>query len=132
MTLDLKSKHLSYVIAPYIISIFSVGMVLIFQFSPGFGTEASAPAVPLYRFWYLSSGSRFSLIPGFHYKVFRGLFVFFSHFGTSLVPFGLHFNPISTPNQVEPKAMEFEPTARNKEVAVFRYFPFILFCSLIL
>ena len=35
----------------------SVGMVLIFQFSPGFGTEAAVPAVPRYRFWYLGSGS---------------------------------------------------------------------------
>ena len=46
----------------------SVGTVLIFQFSPGFGTEASVPAVPRYRFWYLGSGSYFS-IPGFWYKV---------------------------------------------------------------
>ena len=29
----------------------SVGTALIFQFSPGFGTEASVPAVPRYRFW---------------------------------------------------------------------------------
>ena len=52
-------------------------MVLIFQFSPGFGTEASALAVPRYRFLYLGSGSYFS-IPGFEYKVFRGLFAFSS------------------------------------------------------
>ena len=47
----------------------SVGTVLIFQFSPGFGTEAlvtAVPAVPRYRFWYLGSGSDF-LIPGFWY-----------------------------------------------------------------
>ena len=31
----------------------SVGTVVIFQFSPGFGTEASVPVVPLYQFWYL-------------------------------------------------------------------------------
>ena len=55
----------------------SVGTVLIFQFSPLFGTEALVPAVPRYRFWYLGSGSFFS-IPGFQYKVFRGLFAFVS------------------------------------------------------
>ena len=41
----------------------SVGTVLIFQFSPLFGTEASVPAVPRYRFYYLGSNS-FSSIPG--------------------------------------------------------------------
>ena len=66
----------------------SVGTVLIFQFSPGFGSEASVPAVSRYRFWYLGSGSYLS-IPGFRYKVFRGLFAFFQilvltwfHFGS--------------------------------------------------
>ena len=60
----------------------SIGTVVIFQFSPGFGAEALVPVVPLYLFWYLGSGSYF-LIPGFCYKVFRGLFAF--------VPFLFHF-----------------------------------------
>ena len=51
----------------------SVGTVLTFQFSPGFGSEASVPAVSRYWFWYLGSGSYLS-IPGFRNKVFRGLF----------------------------------------------------------
>ena len=53
----------------------SVGTVLVFQFNPGFGTEASVTAVSRYQFWYSGSGSYFS-IPGFWYEVFRGLFVF--------------------------------------------------------
>ena len=69
----------------------SVGTILIFQFSPGFSTEASVPAVPLYRFWYLGSGSYFS-IPGSRYMVFKGLFAFVSFwycFGSLLDPFQL-------------------------------------------
>ena len=54
----------------------SVGTVLSFQFSPGFGSEASVPVVSRYRFWYLGSGFYF-LIPGFPYWVFMGLFAFF-------------------------------------------------------
>ena len=54
-----------------------VGTILIFQFSPGFGTEAPVPALPQYTFWYLDSGSYFS-IPGLRYKVFRGLFALVS------------------------------------------------------
>ena len=54
-----------------------VGMVLIFQFSPSIGTEASVSAVLWYRFWKLGSGSHL-LIPGFRYKVFRGSFAFVS------------------------------------------------------
>ena len=67
----------------------SVGTVLIFQFSPGFGSEASVPEDSRYRFWYLGSGS-FCWIPGFLYKVFRG-YLHFSNFGTGLVPFRCHF-----------------------------------------
>ena len=67
-------------------------MVLIFQFSPGFGTEASALAVPRYRFLYLGSGSYFS-IPGFELSTrFSGDYLHFPHLGTSSVPFLLHFN----------------------------------------
>ena len=75
----------------------SVGTVQIFQFSPGFGAEALVPAVPLYPFWYLGSGSLFS-IPGFQYKVFRGLFAFVSFwycFGFISVPFLFNFGPKS-------------------------------------
>ena len=66
-----------------------VGKVLIFQFSPGFGTEESVSTVPRYRFWYLGSGSYF-WIPGFWCNVFKGLFAFFSfwfQFGSIFVPF---------------------------------------------
>ena len=42
----------------------NVGTVLIFQFSSGFGSEALVTAVSRYWFWYLGSGSYFS-IPGF-------------------------------------------------------------------
>ena len=76
----------------------SVGMVLIFQFSSGFGTEASVPAAQRYWFWYFNSGSYFS-IPGFWYKVFSG-YLHMAHF--ELVR--LHFCSILAPNQVEPKA----------------------------
>ena len=55
----------------------SVLVVLTFQIRPGVRAEASVPAVPQYRFWYLGSGSYFS-IQGFRYKVFRGLLAFFS------------------------------------------------------
>ena len=78
----------------------SFGTVLIFQFSPGFGTEASVPAVSRYRFLYLNSVSYFSL-PGFRYKVFRELFVF--------VSFRYRCGSISAPNQVEPKVLVLEP-----------------------
>ena len=64
----------------------SVGTVLIFQFNPGFGTEASVTAVPQYRFWYLSSGSYFS-IPKF--PMLSGDDMHCSHLGrpTGWVPF---------------------------------------------
>ena len=51
---------------------------------------SAVPPVLVPRFWYLGSGSYFS-IPGFRYKIFGRLFAFL-HFGTSLVPFRLHFN----------------------------------------
>ena len=102
----------------------SVGTVLIFQLNPVFGTEASNPAVPRYRFWYLVSGSYFS-IPRFRYKVFRRLI--------AVVLFRYWFGSISAPNQVEPKALVLEPklcgtsTAQNlrqqnTEVAVLSVF----------
>ena len=56
-------KHKTFLIT-------SVGTVLIFQFCPGFGTEALVPTVPWYRLWYLGSGSYFS-VSGFGYQVFR-------------------------------------------------------------
>ena len=74
----------------------SVETVLIFQFSPGFSTEASVPVVPRYRFWYIGSGSYFS-IQGFGTR-FSGDYLHFSHFGTSSVLFRFHFGSISTPN----------------------------------
>ena len=75
----------------------SVGTILIFQISPG-------PAAPGCRFWYLGSGSYFA-IPGFWYKVFRGLFAFFP----ILVLVRFHFGTILVPNQMEPKALILEP-----------------------
>ena len=75
-----------------------VDTILIFQFSPGFGTEAPVPALPQYRFWYLDSGSCFS-IPGVRYKVFRGFFAFVSLWYW----IWFHFGSISAPNPVEPK-----------------------------
>ena len=85
----------------------SVGTVLIFQFSLGFGTKASVPAIPQCLFWYLSSGSYYS-IPGFLYKVYGGLFALFSFwywFGSILVPFRLHIGSISNPNHMESTAL---------------------------
>ena len=82
----------------------SVGTVLIFQFNPGFGTEASVLAVPQYPFWYLGFSSLLS-IPGIRHKVFRGLFAFVSFwywFGSISVLFWLQ-------NQVEPKPLVLEP-----------------------
>ena len=74
----------------------SVGTLLIFQFSPGFGTDASVPAVSLYRFWHLSSGSYFS-IQGFGTR-FSGDYLHFFHIGTSSALFWFPFGSISTPN----------------------------------
>ena len=85
----------------------SVLTVLIFQFSPNFDAEASVPAVSRYRFWYLGSGSYFS-IQGFGTR-FSGDDLHFSHFGASSVFFRFHFGSISTPNWVKPKALVLEP-----------------------
>ena len=69
-------------------------MVLIFQFSPGFGTEASGPGVPWYLFWYLGFGSYFT-IQRFRYTRFSGGYLHLSHywywywFGSISVPFRL-------------------------------------------
>ena len=95
----------------------SVGTVLISQFSPGFGTEASVPVVHGSGSWYLNSGYYFS-IPRFRYTVFR-VFSNFCYFGAGLV---LCFSIISVLNQVELEASVLEPkltgtlTAQN-----FRY-----------
>ena len=76
----------------------SVGTVLIFQFSPGFGTEASVPAVLRYWFWFLLLSTRVS-VQGFQ----RVIYIFLI---SVLVRF--HFGSISAPNQVEPKALVLE------------------------
>ena len=72
---------------------------MIFQFSPGFGTEASVPVVPRYRLRYLISGS-YLMVPEFWYNFCMGLFAFSSF----LVLVRFHYGIISAPNQVEPKA----------------------------
>ena len=77
-------------------------MVLIFQFSPGFGTEASVPAVPRYRFLYLGSGS--SRYQGFGTR-FSGVICICLF----MVLLRFSFGSISAPNQVEPKALVLEP-----------------------
>ena len=68
--------------------------------------------------------------------VFRGLFTFLN-LGTSSVPFQFRFGSISTPNQVEPKALVLEPKftqlepkllkifhTKLKKLRFFRYFRF--------
>ena len=81
----------------------SVGMVLIFQSSPGFSTVASVPTVSRYRFRYLSSGS-YCWIPRCRFNVFRGLFCIL----LILVLVRFHFGSILISNQVEPKALVTE------------------------
>ena len=89
--------------------------VLIFQFSPSFGTEALVPVVPRYRFWQLSFGSYFS-IPGFWYKVFKGLFAFVS-FSRNLKLWYWNLDCL------EPKLLKFFRTKIQK-LRLFRYFRF--------
>ena len=108
----------------------SVGTVLIFQFSPGFGTEASVPAISWYRFWHLGSGSLISK-PGFRYKVFRGLFAFVSFrycFGSISVSFWpqIRWNLklwYWNLNWLEPKLLKNFGT-KIKKLRFFRYFRF--------
>ena len=104
----------------------------IFQFNPGFGTEASVPAAPLCRFWYLGSGSC-SSITGYRYKLFWGFFAFVSFwywFGYITIPFRLHFGSTLAPNQVETKALVLEsklfkiPGTKIHELRLFRYSQF--------
>ena len=94
ITSVLYAHHCTNTFVSYWVPV-SVGTVLIFQFNPGCGTGASVPAVPRYWFWYLGSGSYFS-IPGFRYKVCRGLFAFVSfwyRFGFISVQFQFNFGP---------------------------------------
>ena len=94
LILENNEKATSNINIPYLATTtthFSVGVALIYWFSPVFRTEASVLAVPWYQLWYLSSGSYF-LIPRFLYRFSRNNLHFF-HFGT-----------IPVPNQVESKA----------------------------
>ena len=99
----------------------SVGTVLIFRFSPGFGTDASVPAVSRYRFWYLGSGSYFS-IPGFRYKVFSfsvSVFRFSAPFQLQIKRnLKIWFNNL---NRLEPKLLKIFGT-KIKKVAVLSVF----------
>ena len=116
----------------------SVGTVLIFQFSPGFGTEASVPAVSRYQLHGTSVLVLCSRYQGFGTR-FSGGYLHMSHFGTVLVTFWLHFGSISVQfwpqirwnlklwywnlNWLEPKLLKIFGTKIQK-LRFFRYFRF--------
>ena len=62
----------------------SVGMVLNFWLSLGFGTETSVPVVLVSRFWFLLLHTRVPV------QGFQGVYLHLSHFATSLVPCRYH------------------------------------------
>ena len=112
---------------------YCAGMILIFQFSPGFGTEASVPAVLVPRFWFLLLDTR-ALVQGF-----EGVFAFFSflyQFGSITVPFPLQIRWnlklwYGNLNLVESKLLRIFGT-KIKKLQFFWYFRFQTNTSLLI
>ena len=102
--------------------------ILIFQFCPGFGSEASVSAVSWYRFCYLCCGST-SWYQGFG-NGFSGGYLHLSNFGTGSVPFRFQFGSkwnlklwYWNLNWLESKWLKFFCT-KLQMLRFFRYFQF--------